>query len=356
LAAVPPVSLALFLAGWACGWLLLARLPVPPLPAPGSSRRRLAVVIPARDEAPTVARAVRAAAAGLRPGDELVVVDDHSTDGTAALALAVGARVVAAPDLPEGWAGKPWACSVGAAATAAEVLVFIDADTEIAAGALDRLDSAQSRSGALVSVQPWHRIERPYEALSLLFNITALMGGGAFSIGRGHFRPRLAYGPVVVVDRARYDASGGHAHPSVRGAVAEDIALARLLGASLPFAGRKLATFRMYPGGLRPLLQGWTKNIATGAASVPWWAGLLVAGWIWSLAGGPIASWWFYTASVVQLVAQGRRVGRFGVVSAVLYPLLLAFFLVVFLRSVLLTILARPVRWRGRAVPSRIRR
>jgi 4,4'-diaponeurosporenoate glycosyltransferase len=353
---VTPVSLALFVAGWTCGWLLLARLPVPARPAAGSPRRRLAVVIPARDEVATVARAVVAAAAELRPGDELVVVDDHSTDGTAAVALAAGARVVPAPGLPDGWAGKPWACSVGAAATAAEVLVFVDADTVLAAGVLDRLDAVQSRSGALVSVQPWHRIERPDEALSLLFNVTALMGSGAFSMLRGHFRPRLAYGPVLVIDRARYDASGGHAHPSVRGAVAEDIALARLIGASVPFAGRRLATFRMYPSGVRPLVQGWTKNIATGAASVPWWAGLLVAGWIWSLAGGPFASWWFYLASVVQLVVQGRRVGRFGVVSAVLYPLLLVFFLVVFLRSVLLTVLGRPVRWRGRAIPPRLRR
>jgi 4,4'-diaponeurosporenoate glycosyltransferase len=112
----------------------------------------------------------------------------------------------------------------------------------------------------------------------------------------------------------------------------------------------------MYPGGVRSLVQGWTKNIATGAASVPWWAGLLVAGWIWSLAGGPFTSAWFYVASVAQLLVQGRRVGRFGVVSAVLYPLLLVFFLAVFLRSVVLTALRRPVRWRDRLVPVRSRR
>jgi 4,4'-diaponeurosporenoate glycosyltransferase len=355
---VTAFSLALFVAGWTCGWMLLFRLPVPALPSPGAPRRRLAVVIPARDEAATIARAVQAVAAELRPGDELAVVDDHSGDGTAAVALAAGARVIAAPELPAGWTGKSWACHVGSTATTAEVLCFVDADTEVAPGALDRLDAAQAESGALVSVQPWHRIERPYEALSLLFNITALMGGGAFSLLRGRFRPRLAYGPVLIVDRARYEASGGHGHPSVRGAVAEDIALARVVGASRPFAGRELATFRMYPAGVRPLVQGqgWTKNIATGAASVPWWAGVLVAGWIWSLAGGPFASGWFYVASVVQLLVQGRRVGRFGVVSAVLYPVLLAFFLVVFLRSVLLTVLGRPVPWRGRPVPSRIRR
>ena len=49
----------------------------------------------------------------------------------------------------------------------------------------------------------------------------------------------------------------------------------------------------------------------------------------------------------------GRRVGRFGLLSAVAYPLLVVFFLVVFLRSVALTLLRRPVRWKGRPVATR---
>jgi 4,4'-diaponeurosporenoate glycosyltransferase len=158
-----------------------------------------------------------------------------------------------------------------------------------------------------------------------------------------------------VLDRARYDAVGGYANQAVRGAVAEDLALARVVGRSLPFAGRHLASFRMYPQGVRALVQGWTKNIATGAGRVPWWAGLLVTGWIWSLAGGVFASWWCVAASVAQLAVQGRRVGRYGVLSALAFPLLLAFFLVVFLRSVALTASGLPVRWRGRSVPTRVR-
>ena len=75
--------------------------------------------------------------------------------------------------------------------------------------------------------------------------------------------------------------------------------------------------------------------------------------WIWSLAGGPFTSPWFYAASVVQVWVLGRRAGRFGPVTALLYPVALVFFLAVFLRSVALTALGRPVRWKGRAVPSR---
>ncbi len=198
--------------------------------------------------------------------------------------------------------------------------MFVDADVALATAALDRLEGAQAASGALVSVQPWHRVERPYEALSMLFNVTALMGGAGFSVFRGHVRQRLAYGPVLVVDRATYEAAGGHGHPEVRGAVAEDLALGRVLGSNLPFAGRGLASFRMYPSGVRALVQGWTKNIATGARCVPWWAAPLMVGWIWSLAGGPFASWWCYGASVAQLAVQARRVGRFGLLERGVLP------------------------------------
>jgi 4,4'-diaponeurosporenoate glycosyltransferase len=135
--------------------------------------------------------------------------------------------------------------------------------------------------------------------------------------------------------------------------VAEDIALARRFLTVNLHTGWPDISFRMYPGGLRPLVQGWTKNIASGAASVRWWCALAVVGWMWSLNGGWITSPWFYAASAAQVLVLGRRAGRFGLLSALLYPLLVLFFLVVFVRSVALTALRRPVRWKGRAVAAR---
>jgi 4,4'-diaponeurosporenoate glycosyltransferase len=69
--------------------------------------------------------------------------------------------------------------------------------------------------------------------------------------------------------------------------------------------------------------------------------------------GGWITSPWFYAASAAQVFVLGRRCGRFGVLTAVAYPALVLFFLVNFARSVALTALRRPVRWKGRRVAPR---
>jgi 4,4'-diaponeurosporenoate glycosyltransferase len=362
-------SAALFLLGWSCGWLLLWR----PRPLPARPRRPagpegpaprppLAVVIPARDEEASLPLLLATVVPQLRPGDRCLVVDDDSTDRTAAVAAGAGAEVVAAPPRPDGWTGKAWACATGAARAAPnpsgsgdDVLVFLDADVRLEhSDVLDRLAAEVSTlPDGLVSIQPWHRTDRPVEQLSLFFNVTALMGSIAFTVLGTRVRPTLAFGPVLSCRRAAYEASGGHAHPSVRGAMAEDIALARRFPSVALFTGRPAVSFRMYPDGLRALIQGWTKNIASGAASVRWWFLIPIVGWLWSLNGGWITSVWFYAASAVQVLVLGRRAGRFGPLSALAYPLLVLFFLVMFLRSVALTLLRRPMPWKGRRVAPR---
>jgi hypothetical protein len=89
---------------------------------PTGVRAGVAAVIPARDEALTVG-AVVYAALDARLVDEVVVVDNGSTDATAAVAAAHGARVVHEPR-----PGKGEALRAGVAATGADIVVFLDAD------------------------------------------------------------------------------------------------------------------------------------------------------------------------------------------------------------------------------------
>ena len=89
-------------------------------------------VVPARNEAPFVARAISSLATQTYPGElTITLVDDHSDDGTASLAAAVAPQlhVITARPLPSGWTGKMWAVSEGVAvATEAEYILLTDAD------------------------------------------------------------------------------------------------------------------------------------------------------------------------------------------------------------------------------------
>jgi len=349
------VDLALFAIGWSIGWLLLWRLrPLPAADASADRRPAVAVIVPARNEAASLPNLLPALVRQLRPDDELVVVDDHSTDSTADIALRCGARVVSAPDLPDGWLGKPHACWVGAQSTVAPLLLFIDADVRPAADLLDRVAQAWSASpDAVLSMQPWHATERWIEQASLLANVTALMGSGAFTAAGTSITPTVAFGPVLALGRTAYAKVGGHASSTVRTMHTEDIALARAVGNARLFTGRPDTTFRMYPGGGAELIRGWTRSIATGARFTPWWLSLAVVLWVWSLAGGWIAEPLLYPLSAVQFWLLGRRAGSMHPLTAVLFPIAVAVFAVVFLRSLVAMALRRQVTWKQRSVAAR---
>ena len=110
----------------------------PPEGAPPAAAPAIVAVIPARNEAPVVARAVGSLARQRYPGEfHIVLVDDDSTDGTAGTARAAAPAdfldVVRAGPVPAGWTGKLWAASEGIRAAGrfqAEYLLLTDADIE----------------------------------------------------------------------------------------------------------------------------------------------------------------------------------------------------------------------------------
>jgi rSAM/selenodomain-associated transferase 2 len=106
---------------------------------------RVAIVVPTLNEESTIARTLPAAQAALAAlvsreplaaGSELVVADGGSRDRTVAVARALGARVVAGP------AGRGGQLNRGAAATTAEILLFLHADTTLPEGALVAIRAA----------------------------------------------------------------------------------------------------------------------------------------------------------------------------------------------------------------------
>lgn len=348
------------LAGWVAGWVLLWRLPRPAPTDGATADRVVSVVIPARNEADRLPTLLDGLVRQTRPPDQIVVVDDDSTDGTGDLARAVpGVEVLPAPVVPDGWTGKSWACATGVAASRGDVLVFLDADVTLADDALESLLGSWSRHGGLVSVQPHHHVRRPVEALSLPFNVVSMMGLGVGSL----VPPRRqwgAAGPCLVTSRSDYDAVGGHR--AVAAAVAEDLALAeRFVATGLPvhcLGGGGRIGYRMYRD-LRGLVEGWGKNVATGAGRTPMLRALGIALWITALltalgavtsgTGGPLVALGLYAGATAQVAAMGRQVGRFGP-AALAWPVLVAFFVALFAWSAVRTLVVRRVTWSGRTV------
>ena len=357
-------------AGWMLGWVLLWRLPRLARPTTPSCEHRVSVIIPARNEADRLPVLLASLLIQSPPANQVIVVDDGSEDDTAAIARSFpGVDVISTMGPPPGWTGKPWACATGARASNGDVLVFFDADVQLREGALASLLNSWEKEGGLLSVQPHHQIKRPVEALSLPFNVVGMMGLGSGSL----LPPRRewgASGPCLVTSRDDYERIGGHG--AVAAAVAEDLELAgRYAAANLPVhtvAGGDQILFRMYRD-LPGIIEGWSKNMATGArlappvrsiASALWVTALLAMTWALFHAApqsvGDLA--WLgaiYAAGAGQLAVFGRHLGRFSF-AACFWPLLMIFFLGVFAWSMVRTLIMRQVRWSGRRLDVSLRR
>jgi cellulose synthase/poly-beta-1,6-N-acetylglucosamine synthase-like glycosyltransferase len=125
--------------------------------APEGFRPKLAVVIPAHDEASLIAGTLRAIAPQLNHGDRLLVVADNCTDDTAAIGAAEGAEVIVRTDLLH--RGKGYALDFGVRHLNSEppqIVLMVDADCRLAPGSIDRLARVCAQSA------------RPVQALYLM--------------------------------------------------------------------------------------------------------------------------------------------------------------------------------------------
>lgn len=334
-----------------------------------SSGRRVRIVIPCRNGEATLGLLLDDLRRCHRPEWEIVVVDDSSTDATAAISRASAvATTVGAPGPPDGWCGKPWACAVGAEhgdrPDDGDVVVFLDADVRLAPGAIDAVLAERDASGGVVSVQPFHTVPTAAEQLSAVPNIVAVMG-----IGASTDRPVGMFGPVVCCTMGDYRRVGGHG--AVRDRIVEDVALARVFvdaGVGVrTFVGDRRLAFRMYPEGLSTLVEGWTKNLSIGASASPLPRRLGVAGWITALltaptlpfrlddAGVPLAAGG-YAVAAASVWWMLRRLGTFRWWVAATFPLFVAFFVAMVVRSAWHVHVRRRVVWRSREiVPAAVR-
>jgi chlorobactene glucosyltransferase len=232
---------------------------------------RVSVLIPARNEARVIGETVRAHLAQDYPDFEVIVLDDHSDDGTGDLARAAGDDrliVVAGQTLPPGWLGKNWACQQLADHASGDLLLFTDADVRWEPGALTALVSELQRTRAdLLTVWPTQITHTWPERLTV--PLMALVVVGYLPIIGTHTVPHPAFaaanGQCMVWRREAYQRAGSH--DAVRNRIVEDVALARRVKTArlrlIMEDGGGLITCRMYQN-WPEVRDGYAKNILHG--------------------------------------------------------------------------------------------
>jgi hypothetical protein len=336
----------------------------------------VSVVIPARNEAHNLAACLAAVGAAGDAVREILVVDDHSEDATAAIAAEAAGRdarvrVLRAPPLPPGWTGKSHALHHGARSARGHWLLFVDADVRLGPGAAGTvLAVAHARALEVLSLSPrqradgaWERLLQPlvFDLLDERFDMAAVNDPA---------RPAAAAnGQFLLFRRTAYERIGGHA--AVRGEILEDVALARRVkaaGLGLHFATtRSLAETRMYRG-FAELWAGWTKNLflllGGGPLGVP--AAALSRALLWSAppltlaaalalgpgargaaAAGALATALLLAAAASLLHARGAPL-RYAPLVPAGQAVLAAMIVASWFRHVV----RRGVRWKGRTYPA----
>lgn len=326
---------------------------------------KVSVIVPARDEEANLSKLLPALNAQTVVPHEILVVNDQSSDRTPEVARGAGARVIEGQPLPDGWFGKPWACQQGADTATGDWLWFIDADVEPEPDALERFATLMEER-AVVSVCPWHRIERPYEELSVFFNLLMIGGIGA-STWEGDDASGIGlFGQTLLVPRGLYDEFGGHR--IVRKTVLENLHLSKHLEERgirrICRVGRGAISMRMFPGGFGQLMDSWSKGSVSGAGlcsrrtillSSIWITGMMMV--MVSAAMIPLADGWHrplaglaFLTTAIGLLPLMRNAGGFSWWNAFAFPVGLLFYHGLFLRAAMRQRRGGTTQWKGRDV------
>ncbi len=345
--------------------LALSNLPLYRTPKPAINPPPVSVLIPARNEAANIVPAVQAVLASQDVALEMVVLDDNSTDGTAALLAGIAdprLRVLTGRALPPGWSGKQHACAALADVALNEMLVFVDADVRLAPDALVRMLGFMQRNPVgLASGFPHQVVQSWSEQLVLPLIHFLLLGYLPMALARRRAAPGLGAGcgQLFIARRAAYRQAGGHG--AICASLHDGITLPRAFRRAGEMTGlfdaTRFAECRMYSSAAQ-LWEGLGKNATEGMAkpgAILIWTALLGGGHVLPLVLVLVAP---STASVTALVLSvGLRLvlaARFRQpeLSALLHPFGVAALLVVQWAALLRALRGRPATWRGRAYPA----
>jgi chlorobactene glucosyltransferase len=334
---------------------------------------RVSVLVPARNEARSIAACVTSLLEQDYPDFELLVLDDHSTDGTGSiLELLKGEdrgrlRVLEGASLPDGWLGKHWACHQLYQAADGELLLFTDADTRHAPDMLRASVSALAAEQAdLVTAFPRQEVLTWGERLLVPF-----LGFGIFTFIPIRLVQKLrlpalsvTIGQFMLFRRSAYEQVGGF--EAVRMEIVDDMCLGRrIISAGLEYRlmdGTHHVTCRMYHG-FWEAVDGFAKSIFAvfDYRLLPYLLGWLVVGTAFLEPVVALVSRWVrhpltllspeaaalaVALSLIDWMIAYRRF-RFPAWLVFYYPLTMLLFLAVATRSLVQTVTGRAT-WKDR--------
>lgn len=364
--ALEVINLAIGFVAVVIGFIMFWSLPVPVFSSrPTAGLPFLSIIIPARNEEGRISPLLQSLQEQRFRQFEILVVDDDSSDNTAAVAKRYGAKV-----LQNEGAGKSSACWHGAEQARGSWLLFLDADTRFTSvDGLSNLLHFYQGMGAkgITALQPFHTVERLYEHISVVFNIIVVVGMNLFTIWGSRFKTAGSFGPCILCNRDDYFLSGGH--KKIEGAIMDDLALGEaFLEHELPvrcLGGKGIMSLRMYPEGVGSLIEGWCKSFAVGSKSTHPVVMLMVILWIsgsfiaagalissiteWNPAG-MLFSGILYILYTIQTAWFASRVGNFRWVVFPFYPILFLFFVGIYLYSFIRVNIFHSVSWKGRKI------
>jgi len=331
----------------------------------GVSKKTISIIIPARNEEFNLPNLLADLKKQTLAVHEIICVNDHSEDNTSKVIKSFNIPELKSKPLPGDWKGKTWACQQGAEKATGELLLFIDADVRLSPDAVETLLSQYKGKNHPISVQPYHSMNKKYEYFSLFFNaVQTCVTGLTMFMKKKHLG---FYGPVMMIDRNFFIENKGY--EVVKQSVIEDYNLGKYynkLGIHFKlFLGGDKIRFRMYPVGIKQVVEGWSKNFSSGSAASKWWIGLLVFAWIATYTTIPfelgqniidkditytIVLSIIYILSVLLLYRTARKVGSYPFLVVLFYPVYLLFFHLVFFSSIFKTYVFKSITWKGRKV------
>ena len=362
----------LSLAAWI--WLLLARhrfwRSAPELPPQKpAATPAVDVVVPARDEAATIAASLGSLLEQNYAGEvRIVLVDDGSTDSTAAIAGRLAAQaaprrltVLRGQPAPPGWSGKLWALAQGIASTSAEFLLLSDADIVHAPGHLAAMIAkVEAGSFDLVSEMVALRCESLAErALVPAFVFFFQLLYPFAAVNDAKQKVAAAAGGAMLVRRSALERIGGIA--AIKGALIDDVTLAAAIkpGGPIWLGHSTLArSLRAYPA-----FADIGRMVARTAFVQLRFSALLLAGTVLGMSllffapplavlfGAPtaklagLAAWVLSAALYTPTLRRFRR----SLLWATALPLIGGFYIAATIGSALDHWLGRGVVWKGRA-------